>query len=218
MTTCALHQILLAPPPPKVLVFQNSTFTLADGTTLGFTDCAIGTAAPNRYVIFGVRGAGAGIGTATGGSVGGVAATVATTIAQGSNSVGVCIAGPIPSGTTATITATFSAQSLRTGIAWWTVTGLTAVAALASGISTASPGSTTITVRQGGFAVGIMGQNNVSTTAWTNLTERSETNDGDGAMFSSADSDGVTANGTRDISCTYSVVDTNRGMIAVSWG
>ena len=192
---------------PKVLTFQTSATDTSTQTTYTFTSQAIGTAAADRYVIVAFQWSAASARTCSTGTIGGVAATL---VSDGTNSAtlsngnpGMCIIiALVPTGTTATIAITLSGSAIRAGIGVWSATGLLSATAKNVQTSTANPGTVTLNVLAGGFAIGDAGNDNAGTTTWTNLTSRYDTNIVSGRMQSGADA--KTSAGTLAITATRS--------------
>ena len=201
----------------KVLTWKGSSTSTSDLTTYTFSSADIGVASSDRYVIVAVTG-GPNNRTVSSLTVGGVSATlvVEQVSAAASYTVSMWIAN-VTSGTTGDIVVTWSAGQTRTGIGWWTATGLSSGTANDSGGSTASPGTDTLNVLEGGFAVAAIVniETGTDTVTWTNLTEKYD------ELYESVNQSGAsdaTTAGTLVITATYSSSGSNNNaFVAASW-
>lgn len=132
-------------------------------------------------------------------TIGGVAATIDATETANNNGNFFAIGhAAVPTGTTADIVATFSAQGLRCGIGVWTITGssdITASGASSNGVNSASAA---ITVPPGGAAVAMAGAFNLlpaepNNFSWATSTERHESviETGFGISYADLDTSGT---------------------------
>ncbi len=180
---------------PATITFTETGVSATDGTSFTFSGKSIGTAAANRKVAVAICGrkdtTGAySVSTVT---VGGISASqIVDNFAEvGGIILGVALwQADVPTGTTADVVVTFSANTLDCGIGLFAVYGA-AAAADATATSTANPCTTTINVPANGVSMG------VATTYTTNptytwdagLTERWDTGidpPGSGITFTGA--------------------------------
>ena len=206
---------------PKVLTWQTSASDSSTQSTYTFTSQAIGTAATDRYVIVAINVGAASARTWSSGTIGGVTAALVSdgthtaTLTNGASTAFIIIA-LVPTGTTATIAYTLSGNGARSGIGVWSATGLVSATANHVQTSTANPGTDTLNVLAGGFAIGTAGNDNAGTTTWTNMTKRydADTTGGLGRMQSGADA--TTSAGTLAITATRSASSAPL-LIGASW-
>jgi len=205
------------------LTYQTSAQQTASTTTFTYAGQSIGTATTDRYVVIGTMaagGGGAGV-TVSSITVGGIAATIVVQRngnSGASNAVTALAIAAVPTGTTATVVVTYSATQARSAIGVWSCTGLVTPDPISTNSSVANPSSLTLSTYSGGFAIGMVGQNAVSTAAWTNLTERFDSTV-DSALYSGADSNGTTSGSTLSASCTISTGGlSEQSGVAAAWG
>lgn len=179
----------------------------ADGTdltTYSFAGQNLGTASADRYIVaaFAHR---AGAGTPTGSTVtiGGVGATFLAGVSNGTGRCELWIA-LVPTGTTGTISITWSAGVARCVMGAWALTSLQSSTPTATYSSIASPMSVSANIAAGGVALA-MGFANVSATAtWAGLNENFDNTTADGCIGSGASQAFATAQTGLTISMTGS--------------
>ena len=152
-----LSHFLRAVPKNKVYNFINSYVSTANQTTYTFTNCDIGTASSDRYVV--VYGAGytGSLSTnrnASSVSIGGSSATIDYTVLS--------TAAPsffakrlVTSGTTATIAVSFSGPMTNCGIAIYVIYGLNSTTPISTATGINTTGATlSLSATNGGVVLG----------------------------------------------------------------
>lgn len=213
----ANFQALLAGRAPPTVSYRTVANQGSGASTYNFNSQDIGTATPDRAVIVAI-GNGFGSHTVTSVTIGGVSASQIVTLTGGTVTACLWIAR-VPTGTTATITVNLSGNvGLGIGIGVWAAYGLIGLTPIASGSSSASPGSVALSsTRPGGFAIAYRATGgSVSAMTPTNFTERFDGN------FAGSDKhqggDAVTSGGALTLtSTTVSGGDANRAMVAAAW-
>jgi len=160
-----------------------------------FTSCSIGTAASNRRVVVGITQQGRGSVSLSSMTIGGVSATLLTQYGgtSGFFNTSQFAHAVVPTGTTATVTATYSTDIFRSYISIWAIYGASATIYDDQGEAldtTSASCSATVAMASGGFGVCLAGKGNTTPTtfSWTNATERSDsTYGGNNSSASSAD-------------------------------
>jgi hypothetical protein len=162
------------------VTFHAQTYDTTALTTYSFASQAIGTAAADRYVVVGVHGIdNASAFNVASMTIGGVAAAAITgaAVARGNEEVEFWYA-LVTSGTTATISITFSEQmAVGCDIAVWSVTGWTGAAAPTDTlvVTTGTDFTGTIDCDAGGAIIAMtvfqVALTEDKTAAWTGLTE-----------------------------------------------
>ena len=185
---------------PAAATFAGSSGTDTNQTTYNFTGLAIGTASNDRYVVVATNTTS----TVTCNSVS-VAGTACTKLVERTNDATLSIwitNTPITSGTTATVSVTFSGASTNCGVVTWAVTGLELTTArdTMSGVGTTLSG--TIDVPADGVL--IAAATGLDSASWTGATERVE---------QSVDSLVVSITGASD---AFATAQTNR-TVSVVW-
>jgi hypothetical protein len=154
-----------------VVNYHTATSAISTASSWSPAGLAIGTAAANRYVLVGVSyqtGSGALFSSVT---IGGIAATQLNVITTGIPTA--FYMALVPTGTTATVVVTLTANAIRWHIGVWSITGLSTPVPYAAPTVTANPPSLTFNAQPGvviGHATGIHFTTTQSWT-WTGLTE-----------------------------------------------
>lgn len=167
--------VALMPSMALALTFQESAFNGTGGTSVTFSAQGIGTAAANRYVIVAFTSDCNCVYADNAISIGGITATiVATSSSLAAGRLGIAIAN-VPTGTTADIVITATADDWGIGV--YTDTNVsTTVFDKGSDAKSGTNQSLTATLNTpaSGFAIGVTYNQNddPATYAWTNLTER----------------------------------------------
>jgi len=150
------------------LSYRTHAVDATDLTTYTFSTIDIGTAGSNRHVIVGVVARnGTANRTISSATIAGVSASIAADGSGGNTEAGILIAA-VPTGTTGTISITFSAGQLRCGIAVWAAYDLTSATAFAS----LATSSTTLDINTPADGIIVAVSMGVSTTpVWSGITE-----------------------------------------------
>jgi hypothetical protein len=140
------------------VTYLGITSSSSNLTTYNFTSFSLGAESSDRYIIVGLGEASAGGSpiTLSSGSINGVSATIINSYSpDASNDYGTAFMGAaVPSGTSGTISATWSSTAARCGISVWSVTGglLSLTPTATTQLATTNP-NTTIAISAGGFAL-----------------------------------------------------------------
>ena len=136
----------------------------------------IGAEAPDRFVVVGVTGRGNSR-TITGVTLDGVAMTLLTKNLANNLPASGLFAKALPTGASATIVATFNSNETNACIAVWTVYGPVSLTSFsAQTVLGEDPIWRTLTTRKGGVVIGISANTGTAPVhAWTNMTERFDT-------------------------------------------
>lgn len=201
--------------PPKVLTFQGS-FAQGGGATITYTNAPIGTASADRYVIVAVAGEDNANTTITSITVGGNTPTTVVTSNNVRSSLAIYII-LVPSGTTATISATFSISKDGSWIGVWTATGLTSITAAGTNTQTTNNTAASVTTSDGGFVVGVCGNYGAAATpTWTNLTQRYASTQNGSRNGTGADVSSVSGTSV-NVTCNMSAAGNAYGMALAGW-
>ena len=202
----------------KVLTYLGSNSSITTATTYTVTAAALGTAAADRSIIVAIAGANSSR-TISSVTVGGVSATINVqyTEAGDNNVVGIATA-LVPTGTTGDIVVTYSGSQASNQIGWWSATGLTSNAAIATGSSNlpgvSQNGTITLTSVAGGFFIGVAGSSGgPATFTWTNATERFDTN----ASRAASGADALTTTTSIAVTAACTSTNTNRGFVGATF-
>lgn len=204
--------------PASVSFVQSLALTgLSSGSRS--VSMSIGAAASSRVVILGVLhndSRSSGVSNVT---IGGVAATQRATQTNASGSILYFFTALVISGTTATVDYFLGGTCAALGFATFRATDLANVVPAASGSSVSDPGSVTLTVPPGGFAVAISMSGSASgppTASWQNATEQFEQRpSGQNTTFSGALRQ---IGGSATISCDWSnSTSGGRATLAAAW-
>lgn len=117
---------MLAPKAagPLTATYQSSTFSNSDLTTYSFTSMGIGTASADRYILLVIGSRDTGNNSLSSATVAGQATTILYTSGSTTDPRAIVITdAPVTSGTTATVSITWSNGSLRTGVGVYSITG-----------------------------------------------------------------------------------------------
>jgi len=200
--------------------------TYSDGNLAGitqtFSSIAFGTAAANRQIVVAIQGTDTGSNqTISSMTIGGISAT--KVVAQRSadslfeERVEIWVAA-VPTGTSGTIVATWSALIHRNYIGVYSMTGAT-TGAYDTGVSTAQPLTDTLNIPADGGAIALATVQGGPSATWSGLTERyevipPESNEPQcGAMDVFATEQVALA-----VTCTFSSYPANETFCCASWG
>lgn len=218
------------------LTYQGS-FVSPTNQSTPYTQAAaaLGTATSDRIVVVGITSAATSTGTISTVTVGGVTAT------QAVNSPSAVVNAlhtqfwyaSVPTGSTGDIVVTPTAEMLRMGFVWWTITGTTQTAYAArsganadggfSGTSTNSPAAGTMTVPAGGVSMALcrLGTGSPTTPALSLLVGSGAVNTRFGASISGESQYmlAVDSNATGGVqwTCTQGA-SSNISSAALAWG
>jgi len=155
------------------LTYRGTAQDSVDRTTYSYTSKSIGTADSTRYVVVAMTASAGSQYTISSCSIGGISGVVSA-IAQNTNNVsGFCTAN-VPTGTTATISVTYSGTMAGSDIVWWTDLGYSSATPISSVISSSVDAhGALLGLPDGGiFAVSKQDLGNTPPQAtWTNVTE-----------------------------------------------
>ena len=208
----------LMPSPSRYrkarLSYIGTTLDTSDLTTYTLAGVGIGTPAPDRLVVAVVMGrAGAGR-TISSVTIGGVTATAAITSGSQNNPTGIYYA-LVPSGTTATVVATFSGGLVRMAVAIYSLTGYRNMVPAATGQDYNSTTTLSTTLNRPADAVVVAGALTSSngTFTWTGPTE-----DADAAIEGGTDrvSSASAAFSAADAAMPVSFVNTSSGAVSLA--
>lgn len=168
------------PPPAATITFTDNAVDTAGGSTITWTGRAIGTATATRQVI--VTLISYNISAASNGAsmtVGGISATKLIDVggAVADNLYAAVFIANVPTGTTATIVASFTTTPSRAGIGVYAADNLVSTTPTNTYTSTgtANPFSQSVNISAGGFGVAVSSKSDNSTAGtytWAGLTER----------------------------------------------
>lgn len=208
-----------APPPPPSSEFRTSVVDATDQTTYTFNNVDIGVAHSTRRVVVAV----ASVSTISSATIGGVSATIHIQVGSGDQAG--LISAVVPTGTTATISITFTAAGLMCGIGVYRLINETSGSPHATASdTTVATGvlSTTINVPTNGslFAVAKAFQKaGPLTFTWSGATERYDQAVESLDTHSGASETGLASQTGRTVSVTLSASTNVSGMLAVmTWG
>jgi hypothetical protein len=170
----------LFPMRPRENASVSFTGTAGDATdsnSYSFAGLSIGAADPSRYVIAGIVGTGLNASSFSSVTIGGVSATQIVERANGVTDAAIYIAA-VPTGTTTTVAANFSASKGRAMVFLWRAIGLRSASASATSstaTAVANVLSLTLAVPAFGFVVGI-GADNATTSSlvWAGVNKDSD--------------------------------------------
>jgi len=179
---------IIQPRTPLRCVYRQVQGFNGALTTFTSNGASLGAAAPDRFVVVGVTGRGNSriISSVT---LDGVAMTLLTkNLANNIPTSGLFIR-QVPTGSTATIAATFNGGQSNASIAVWTVYGPVDLASFsAQTILAEDPIWRTLTSRKGGVVIGISANTGTGAVhSWTNMTERFDQQVASGSTASGAD-------------------------------
>jgi hypothetical protein len=162
-----------APKTPFGITYVATSKDASTATTFTFTNHSIGAADSSRIVVVGLADAGSGGNTISSVTIGGNSAAIAVQTSGTSTRVGIAYLA-VPSGTTATIVATYSGSVSRCFVNVYSVVG----AQNGTPFDTDGPAgggtssrSITIDAPIGGGVIAISTDGNADDTTWTNATE-----------------------------------------------
>lgn len=148
---------------------QGAAETTASASTT-FASQNLGSADANRYIVVCSEVLGASVTSFTSITVGGIAATIAVQRHDGARHVAIAIAA-VPNGTSGDVVVTVDNTKNRSAIQLYRAVGIASATAVATGSSIANPGSGSINVSAGGFAIACGATNDASSFTWSGLTE-----------------------------------------------
>jgi hypothetical protein len=189
------------------------------GSTQTFAGQAIGTAAPNRYVIVSVaQNSGTRLATPTV-TVGGISATAVvalrTDYSSAASTTQALFIAAVPTGTTADVVVTWSTTVDFTAIAVWAAYGINPTA-IATATSGADPASFTVNVPSGGIVIAAVNNTQYTTSTWAGATENYDNNLR--SFYNHTGASGViNSGGTVNIQCDIASPNVQAG-VAASWG
>jgi len=189
------------------------------GSTQTFTAEAIGTAAPNRYVIVAVmQNSGTRPATPTV-TIGGITATPAvemrTDYSGAASTTQALFIAAVPTGATADIVVTWSTTVDITAIAKWAAYGINPTV-IGTATSGANPASFTVNVPSGGIVIAAVNNPQYTTSTWTGATEDYDHNFRTFYNITGA-SGTVNSGGSANIQCDIATPNVQAG-VAASWG
>lgn len=166
------YNISAAAGQPFGLTFVTNTSDLTAQTTYTFTSQAFGAVDPNRQIILAIFGRNPSVGSSViSATIGGVSAALAFAGATGDNGAGISEiwVASVPTGTSGTVTVTFSGSCLRAGISIYRLVGATAHATAGAGVTNANVPAqgVTITIPTGGATVAVSGSGVTATDGTT---------------------------------------------------
>ena len=200
---------------PATVSKTDNALDTSDATTYTFTSKAFGAAATGRLVVVALQ---------TLSTIGGISATIIGTATANNGSVFISTAlayAVVPTGTTATVAATWSTSTFRCYLGVWSAYGVSSSTPTTSATSAANPSvMSSINVSAGGIAIGasnIFDVGGTGTFTWTNLTKDYDA-DGEGSneQYSGASAAFASAQTGISITATPSAADRCCG-IAASW-
>jgi hypothetical protein len=165
----------VAKVPPATVSYRATAGDAGNNSTYTFSSVDIGSAASNRYIVAAVLNSSAGASNLTSATIAGVSATILKAAYGGGSSdiAATLIGASVASGTTGTISVTFSTGQVRCAIGVWAVYGLQSTTPVATASSIVNPASFSIATQSGGIviAAGNSGDS-AGTASWTGVTER----------------------------------------------
>ncbi len=206
--------MLVRPPfrvrPVPIVNFESQAVSGADLTTYTFTSQAIGTPRPDRTIIVAaVCFTGAMFTTLT---VGGVPLVKIFEQPEGILAFHGAI---VPTGSTATIVMTCTAQGIRAAISTYSVIGLTSLTPIDTAAGLTAGGDTLdVDTVSGGFVLGLARGSSTPTIAWSGLTEDHQTVIADNVDHSTASASNLSVETPRSVSTT--ITGGSAGSIVVS--
>ena len=199
-------------PPIASISLTDTAADAADLTTYTFTSRSIGAAEQSRFIIVGSgqRNSGQTIVSMT---IGGVTASLIKRQVGASGFNVVELWGAyVPTGTTATISITWSSAIARCAIAVYRAVYLQSSTAVATYSSTADPMATSINVPDGGVAVAFSYGAANTTNTWTGLTEDVDSTV-ESQCYSSASASFVAAQTSLSVSCDGGIAFNDPAMV-----
>jgi hypothetical protein len=151
------------------LTFTHSASDPSNLTTYTYSTVALGTESADRKILLAVHTNADGPGIPTSAVINGVSAT----LLSNTTGLGLFIAD-VPTGTSVTITATFSTTASRSAIGVWSLKGVSRPSDIFTNLSTGTGtvASTSVTARRGDAVVAIVSHRNAADLVWTGGTER----------------------------------------------
>ena len=209
---------------PATVSKTDNALDTSDATTYTFTSKAIGAAATGRLVVVALQTLNTSAISLSSCTIGGISATIIGTATANNGSVFISTAlayAVVPTGTTATVAATWSTSTFRCYLGVWSAYGVSSSTPTTSATSAANPSvMSSINVSAGGIAIGasnIFDVGGTGTFTWTNLTKDYDA-DGEGSneQYSGASAAFASAQTGISITATPSAADRCCG-IAASW-
>lgn len=212
----------------RTFLQREATINIGATSTFTWTDCNIGTAAADRYVVA-VIGAGVvGVsgrtlsGVTIGGSAADIRATATSDEAASATRILTIAQRLVTSGTTATIVATFS-NTMQVGFCFvYTITGLIAAAPTATATETENALvdatiSDTINIPAGGVLIGgVVATGTTGTWSFSGVTEDADNNTNNIAAGSASEHN-LSAETARAYSATVSANTPGKAMAFAAW-
>jgi hypothetical protein len=145
-------------------------------TTYTFSGKTLGAAASDRIIVVGTFSTNA-VKTVSAVTIGGVSAAQVVAATNSGGEQCALWQAAVPTGTTGDIVVTWSGAEVGCGIGVWRIVGATSAAHASSGVSGASPLSSTLDIPANGVAIAYSGAASSNrTAAWTGLTEGFDAN------------------------------------------
>ena len=195
----------------------------SSATAYTFSGVALGAAASDRIIVVGGFSTNA-VHTVSSVTIGGVSAAQVVAATNSGGEQCALWQAAVPTGTTGNIVWTWSGSEVGMGIGVWRIVGATATAHASSGVTGASPLSSTLNIPANGVAIAYSGAASSNRTAtWTGLTEGFDANgveDGVNSGNHTGASDAFTTTQTgRTIQMTLSGVSIRNPVLTMaSWG
>lgn len=167
-----------------VVTFTHSASSSSNLVTYTFTAVALGAEAPDRYIVVAAH-------TDVGGGLLPISATVNgvdATLVVNRAGVGLFIA-LVPTGTSVTVTTTFSGTATRSAMGVWSITGRSREAAsfTNSNGGTGTSVTTSVAASKGEAVIAAISHANTTGFTWSGGTERYDVSNGNSTRMSGAD-------------------------------
>jgi len=213
-----VQQSVGAAPITFSLVYQSDASDTAGGTTINYGSLGIGAADTNRAVIICLwTRAGTSVSSAT---IGGVSATqvAGTTAANGTTTLSDMWQADVPTGTTATISVTYSVATQRSALYVYRLVSATRARSdgqNAKSTAAVTTVTTTTSIPTGGVGINCGGQRNtVAIPTWTNATQ-----DASLGLSGAHGTTAATTNGTGSVAVTMTGQNgAEFALSSASWG
>lgn len=168
---------------PSAVTYTYSTSTSTNFVTYTYTAVALGTESADRRIVVAGHTDVAGP-TPISATVNGINATLVVN----ASGVGLFIAN-VPTGTSVTVTVTYSTTAARAALGVWALTNVSRDAAMSTNVATGTGtvATSTISVAGGSAVVAAVSHANSTGFTWTGGTERYDTANGNPNRMSGAD-------------------------------
>lgn len=196
------------------ITFTDSAGDATNLTTYTLSSLSFGTEAADRQIVVGVFGR-TNSRTVSSMTIGGVAATQVVAGNNASNGPNDIWMAAVPTGTTGTVSVTFSGAMIRAAVAVWRMTGANPTA-VSTGSDVGTDPSATINVPVNGGAVGFCNSAATTSNTWVGLTEDLDTTV-EGHSYSAAHTNLPAGNASLLVQCDW-INNTVPVFATASWG